>query len=118
VQIALPSIMAFSHQSGFNPSLYMCNITRTPNSEAAKAQLADIFAAAGKVLPNDESPDLTPEHCSHCVAPSLMAVPTPLFTANMRVVPPVKTVFTPASFGFNYHPQGPPLGGRAPPHFV
>ena len=110
--------MALASKSGFNPALYMCNITRTVPSDAAQAQLEDIFMAAGKPLPAQDPQKTAPEHCSYCVSSSPADLPHSIAVLVKRNLPPIKTQFAALSLAFHYLAQGPPLGGRAPPHFV
>jgi len=95
-------------------SEYMCNPSGQAPAAAEIAQLKALFAAAGKTMPADMAAS---DHCSKCVTSTAA-------TLTAQSVEPLKFYVTkpvkqrPLSTGFQYHAQGPPLGGRAPPTFL
>lgn len=92
----------------------ICNPSgQAPSAEAVKS-LEILFAAAGKSLPKERA---TSEHCSKCIGPAVALI-TPRHIGVVTTAYQMETAYTVLSIGYHYDPQGPPLGGRAPPYFV
>ncbi|WP_427452805.1 hypothetical protein [Litorimonas sp. WD9-15] len=93
---------------------YICNPGGQPPSAETIAQIRDLFAAAGKTLPEDV--DAT-EHCADCVMPGLATLPAPVAPQNLTWAD-AENPNSPCPTALFYDAQGPPLGGRAPPTFT
>lgn len=116
VQLALP-VMA-SGKGGFDAASYLCNVTGSGITAEAEDHLRDIFRLAGKDLPGDNDTSNSQDHCQNCLGsfaahfgPAFIYQPTPRTSYRAGG-------FQTQAAGFHYQAQGPPLGGRAPPHFI
>ena len=81
--------------------------------DEAEAALREILIASGKIDP--VSSDHV-AHCDNCVI-SGFALSAPLATSLEQAVyisPPSQVAYSRQAF--YYYAQGPPIGGRAPPH--
>jgi len=109
VQLGSSAIMGMASGSEL-----ICNPSGQAPTAAEIANIEALYAAAGKTLPEDVVHET---HCEKCLTPTLAILPNSK-TAGEIISFTREIQFSALSIGFYYNPQGPPLGGRAPPNFV
>ena len=109
VQLGRTYLMPMAHGDNL-----ICNPSGQTPSAAEIKDIKALYAAAGKTLPKDVMPA---GHCEKCLTPALAILSNN--KAAGEVIHFVASYhFSPLSIRLYYSPQGPPLGGRAPPHIV
>lgn len=118
LQASVPAAMAAVSGHEFDYSQLLCNETQADPSPEVKAALAEMAALLEAVSPDETEHDTVPSgHCDNCLTP-----PLAIETSRSQIGEPSHFIQRPLFFSayketFSYRAQGPPLGGRAPPHF-
>ena len=112
VPLSLPLAMSTSQ---IDTSNYLCLPSGQPQSIEAKAHLIEFLTTIGEL--EEPDPASSGDHCSNCILIGT-ALPTKPFRHVSDETYIIKTLFPSYSVTFSYFPTGPPLGGRAPPHFL